>query len=132
MKGWELQQAVFTRLGAVAAVTALVSTRIYDNAPQSAVFPYIVVGDDTAIPADTHSTKGSDNTITVHSWSRYRGRKEIKQIQQAVYDALHQHALVVSGAATVNCGWEYAESFLDADGLTRHGVQRFRVILDGV
>ena len=76
MKTWALQQAVFARLGAFAALTALVGARIYDHAPQDATFPYVVIGDDTTIPFDTHSTVGGEHTITVHTWSRYRGRSE--------------------------------------------------------
>lgn len=132
MRSWELQQAVFTRLGAFAAVTALVGARIYDHAPQDVVFPYIVVGDTTANEFDTDTSSGADHTVTVHAWSRYRGRKEVKQIQRAIYEALHRHDLAVTGAQTVTCDWQYAENFVDGDGLTRHGVTRFRVLLDEV
>lgn len=130
MKAWELQQALFSRLDGYSGLKAIVSA-IYDNVSQGATLPYVVIGDDTLIPFDTHSTIGGEHTVTIHSWSGYQGRSEIKRIQSQVYDALHRYALTVSGAVTVTCEQEFAETFVDADGLTRHGVQRFRVMLDG-
>jgi hypothetical protein len=127
-----MQKAVYARLAAFAGLTAIVSTRVYDGvAPQNPTFPYVVVGDTTTIPFDTHSTTGGEHTVMVHGWSQYRGSKEIKQIQDQIYSALHRYALSVTGVATVDCEIEFAESFNDDDGLTRHGVQRARVILDG-
>lgn len=130
MKAWEVQQAVYSRLVGFAGLIALIGTRVYDRAPHQITtdsFPYVVVGDDTSVEDDTFSRVGWDHTVTLHVWSRYPGRKETKQIQQAIYDALHQHALVVAGATTIDCVFEFANSFLDPDGLTRHGVSRFRV-----
>lgn len=129
MTPWELQKAIFTRLNAFAALTALIDA-IYDHVPQDPTFPYLQIGDDTSVPFDTHDSQGSDNTITIHSWSRYRGKSEIKQIQRETYNALHRFSLVVTGVTTVDCEWEFADSFKDPDGITRHGVQRFRVMLD--
>lgn len=130
MTPWALQQAVYTRLTGYGDLTALIDA-VYDHVPQNPTFPYVQIGDETAVPFDTHDSIGSEATITIHSWSRYRGKKETKQIQREIYNALHRHALSVSGVTTVDCQWEFADSFIDDDGLTRHGVQRFRVILDG-
>lgn len=135
MKALALQGAIRTRLAAFGALVALVATRIYDAVPHQVdadTFPFVVIGDDTAIPFDTHSTVGAEHTVTIHSWSRYDGRKEIKEIQDALYGALHRHALAVAGVTTVDCQWEFSQSFLEPDGKTRHGVDRFRILLDGV
>lgn len=132
MKAWPLQQAIYSRLAGFAALVALVGARVYDRVPPSTAFPYVVIGDDTAVPFDTHSSVGARHTVTIHVWSRDGGRDETKRIQQAIYDALHRNALVVAGAETVNCEWEFSESFLEQDGLTRHGVMRLAVVLDGV
>lgn len=129
MTPWALQEAIYSRLNGFAGLTALIDA-VYDHVPQDPTFPYVQIGEDTAIPFDTHDSSGSDNTVTIHSWSRYRGKKEIKDIQRQVYLALHRFALSVTGVDTVDCQWEFADSFLDDDGLTRHGVQRFRVMLD--
>lgn len=146
MTPFELQIAIFTRLSAFTALTDLLADdvdgsgpAVYDHVPQevsddsdqdSGNFPYVRVGEFTAIPFDTHDSQGSDNTITIHSWSRYRGMSEIKRIQRQVYLALHRFGLVVTGVDMIDCQWESADVFLDDDGLTRHGVQRFRIMLD--
>ena len=111
---------------------ALVPTGIpvYDFVPQDSDYPYIVIGDTTSLPNDTDTEIGSDSTITIHVWSRYRGRLEVKQIQQAIYDILHRAQLSVSGSHFVMIDCEFQESFRDADGLTMHGVQRFRMLIE--
>ncbi|KKN71037.1 hypothetical protein LCGC14_0424540 [marine sediment metagenome] len=145
----ELQTAILTRLSGFTDLTDLLATdadgtgpAIYDHVPQEVsdddgtgstpnpFFPYIRIGEYTAIPFDTHSSSGSDNTITIHSWSRYRGMLEIKQIQRQTYLALHRFNLVVAGVDMIDSQWDSADVFLDDDGLTRHGVQRFRILLD--
>lgn len=130
-----LQTAVFSALDSDAALGALV-TGVYDSAPQAndsgsdTPFPYVTIGEAVHTDWSTDTESGDDVTFTVHSWSRYRGRKEIKQIQGAVYDVLHRANLSVTGYKFVSCDWLQSESFTDTDGLTRHGVQTFRVILD--
>lgn len=107
---------------------------IYDHVPsavdQNDAYPYVVVGDDTSIPFDTDTSQGSEATVTLHVWSRYRGRYEAKQIQRAIYDALHRSRLNVAELHTVEVFYDYAETILDPDGITRHGVIRFRFIVE--
>jgi hypothetical protein len=127
---WDLQQAIFARLKAFAPVIALV-TDVYDSvAPQDAVFPYLVIGEVAAVPFNTHSSQGSDSTITIHSWSEFRGQSEIKRIQDATKDALDRFDLVVAGVDMINSEWDVSDSFVDDDNLTIHGVQRFRILID--
>lgn len=142
---WEAQKAVYTALRTVAGLIALIGdgnsperARVYDNVPQgvwsdaSQSFPgYVTVGDATAAEAGTKTTDAQELTITIHTWSRYNGKKELKQIMAAVYAALHDASLSVTGGSVVNLRWEFAESFLDPDGQTRHGVQRFRMYVAG-
>ena len=104
---------------------------IYDHVPDLVQaddhYPYVVVGDDTGSPFDTDDTDGQESTITIHVWSRSLGRAETKKVQRAIYKALHKQLIPVADQDTVDCIWEYAETILEADGVTRHGVQRFRI-----
>jgi len=102
----------------------------YDHVPQDSAFPYIVVGDDTSIPWDTDTSVGSETTCTIHVWSQQRGRKEVKDIFTALYNKLHRSNFPISGGLLIECQAEFAETFLDPDGLTRHGVMRFRLTVD--
>jgi len=125
-----VQQAVYARLN------SQLSVPVYDHVPQPAdsgddsMFPYVAIGDDTGIEWDTDTSDGWEITLTIHSWSRTRGRLEVKTLQGEIWDALHRHDLAVQGYRTVFCYSEFSETFLEADGLTRHGVQRFRIVID--
>lgn len=134
---WQIQQAVFGRLSAVTALTALLgrSSAIYDYVPQEladddAGFPYVVIGDIESSEFDADDRQGQDSTITIHTFSRYRGKRECALIMAQVYQALHRFALTVTGINSVDCQWDgLSQVLLDPDGQTRHGVQRFRVIV---
>lgn len=131
MRAWDLQTALRALLLAHTPLMALATT-VYDHTPQDAEFPYVVIGEGSGGRDDTDDSVGADHMVTIHTWSRYRGLKETKQIQQELYNALHRQAFTVDGALQIDCNLEAEETFLDEDGLTRHGVQRFRVLLDEV
>ena len=131
----ELQKAIYAALTGDAAVMALV-TGVYDAVPQAddagsgAAFPYIVIGEDNHNEWDTDTTLGRDASVVIHTWSRYRGRKEVKEIQGAVYAALNRAKLTIAGFSFVQCDLLSSETLIDADELTRHGVQTFRVLFN--
>jgi hypothetical protein len=89
-----------------------------------------VIGDDTAVPFDTKTSTGFEFSVVLHTWSQKRGKKEIKEMQGAIYDLLHLSTIAVAGYDTVMCEFEFEESFLEDDGVTRHGVQRFNLTFD--
>lgn len=128
MKQWEIQVAVLARLAAYGPLAAFVSGRIYDDVPQNAPFPYVVIGEADSIPFDDDVNDGEDTDLTIHVWSRSAGRKEVKQMMAAIYAALHRYPLPITGAHTVLMDFDYQNSFLDPDGITRHGVIRFRLL----
>lgn len=128
MKSAEIQTAVYQRLASLAPLQAIVGARVYDDVLQPTQFPYVVIGDDTSISWDDDVNNGAESTLTIHAWSRYCGRIEAKRILQAIYDGMHNYRLPITGAYTVLCQAEYQETFLDPDGITRHGVIRFRLI----
>lgn len=121
MNTFDIQRAVFARLADQLTVP------IFDDVPQGAPMPYVVIGEDDSEPWDTDDSLGLDTDITIHVWSEYSGRKEVKDIMGQIYAALNRHELAVDGMHTVDCIFEYQDSFLDPDGVTRHGVIRFRL-----
>ena len=124
MSAVELQKAIFTKLNAVGTYP------VYDYVKADTAYPYIIVGDDTLTQDSADDFIGFDATVTIHSWSVKKGRKEIKTIQDYVFNQLNREILLISGYNMVNCYQEYSETFLDPDGVTHHGVQRYRVIFD--
>lgn len=130
-----IQKAIYEKLKTDAAITAR-AMPVYDDVPQAddsgepLAFPYIVVGDDSLVPWDTDTELGVDGSLTIHTWSRYSGKKETKEIQGLIYDALHRAEFEITGYASVVCALQVSNSFLDADGKTRHGVQTFTMLIE--
>lgn len=124
---WLLQQAVYGRLNASTALTSTLGAAVYDHVPAGARMPYVVVGETTAVARDTMGRTGRDVTMQIHVWSEYPGRKQIAEIQARVDTLLDRWAPGVSGWYGTQMLLEYSETMRDPDGVTRHGVQRFRV-----
>jgi hypothetical protein len=123
-----VQTALYSKLTGAAAVTALVGTRVYSRAPDEATFPYIAIGEDVAVEWASKTFDGMDISVTIHVWSRYRGNKECLQIMAAVYDALHNVSLTVTGQNHIFTRFEFQTTMGDPDGITYHGIQRFQII----
>lgn len=125
-----LQQAIYTALTGAAAVTALVGSRVYDEPPESPTFPYITIGDDAVENIGTKTEDISAHELTLHAWDRtHRGRKVVKQVLDAIKATLHHASLSVSGHTLVLIRFEAADTLQDPDGLTWHGVARYRCII---
>jgi hypothetical protein len=122
------QTVIFNALDGNAPLNAIVSG-VYDAVPQVEIFPYVTIGEDSINEWDTFDNVGANASITVHTWSRARGRKETKQIQGLIYDALHRQEFSSAGYDVVAVDFEASQSFMDADGLTRHGVSTFRIFI---
>lgn len=121
MSTFAIQKAVYERL------TDQLNVPVYDDVPQNTKLPYVTIGEDDSEAWDTDDSLGLDTDITIHVWSEYAGRKEAKELMGQIYNALNRHELVVDGMHTVDCIFEYQDIFLDPDGVTRHGVIRFRL-----
>tara|TARA_X000001382_G_scaffold5313_1_gene4518 strand:+ start:623 stop:1027 length:405 start_codon:yes stop_codon:yes gene_type:complete len=127
---FNLQKAIFSTLNGDSTLTSTLSVTIHDHVPQGTEFPYVVIGEETM--TDDSSTKDIDFnefTLVIHTFSRNRGRKEAKQIMARVYELLHKSTLTVTGANHINTRFEFHDVIKENDGLTYHGVQRFRTIL---
>ena len=125
-----IQSAIYQRL------SDQLTMPVYDAVPQAedsgdnSLFPYVTIGEDSVNEFDTDTDNGFDIDATIHVWSRYRGRREVKQIMGDIYNAMHLHDLAVSNSNTVLCLFQTADSFMDADGITRHGVITFRIVTE--
>ena len=124
---WELQQAVFTALTGDAPLMAMI-TGIHDHVPEGAAFPYVTMGEASAIAWGAAGVDGVESTLILHVWSRSRGRKEVKQITAEMHRILHDADLAVTGHALIWLRFEQSRSLLDADGATYHGIARFRAL----
>ena len=123
------QQVIYGLLSNSADVMSAVKG-VYDSVPDQQDFPYITIGEDDNNEWDTATTLGNDVVCTVSVWSRDRGKKETKDIQGRIYNALHRQDYNVTGYQIISIDWQNSTSFLDYDAKTRHGVQTFRILID--
>tara|TARA_Y100000114_G_C11758616_1_gene328263 strand:- start:1620 stop:2027 length:408 start_codon:yes stop_codon:yes gene_type:complete len=105
------------------------SVPIYDDVPELSPLPYVRIGEEQTSNAGTKTKDANEHILTLDIWSEYRGRKEIKQIMSQVYNLLHDSAITISGASLVNLRCEVQQTLEEADGITRHGVMRFRALV---
>lgn len=127
---WPLQQAIYSELSG-AGITGVSGSAVgvYDDVPEGSAYPYIVIGEETSNNVSTKGRDAHEHTLTIHVWSQYRGRKEIKTIMQDIYSNLHDNDISVSGASLVNLKQEFETTMMETDGITRHGVIRFRAVV---
>jgi len=124
----ELQKSIFNALDGDSTLQSLV-TDVYDFVPESTDFPYVKVGEETSIDNGTKTLQGNEHTLVIHTFSRYRGSKEVKEIMSRIYALLHESSLSVSGASLVNLRFEFSDVIKENDGFTSHGLQRFRAVV---
>lgn len=134
MKAAQLQQCIYDRLKAVAAVNDNV-VGIYTKAPQAAqseassAFPFITIGPATSTPSDDKDQNAIQALVDVHIWSRSQSALAWRGLGDAVYDALQLADITVAGANVIECRFEDAVDFADPDdGRTWHYVLTFRVL----
>ena len=113
LHSWNLQKAIYSKLNDATISGASISdVPVYDDVPEGTSAPYINIGEETAINDGTKTVDAVEHTLTIHIWSEYRGRYEIKHIMEQVYQNLHNTAISVSGASLVNTRQEFSTCLL--------------------
>ena len=133
---WPLQKAVFEKLldGVADGERIIIPeidnpVAILDEIPAGTKYPYIFIGEETSIDGDTKDRTGAQHTITIHCWSQYAGQKEVKLMEKYLVDKLHEKDISILGANVVNIRREFDQVLIEIDGITRHGVSRFRIVV---
>lgn len=130
----ELFTAIYAALNGDAALTALMGTgRVYNGVKDGTRPPYIDIGDDTAADYAGALLDGQEHTVTIHTWTEQpaaglSAKGLLFSIMARVRDVLHTASLNLSAGSLVNMRQEFRETFRDPDGISWHGVQRFRAV----
>ncbi|MEW2383380.1 DUF3168 domain-containing protein [Micromonospora sp. NPDC047707] len=124
-----LQKALYAALRADEGVTALVDGRVYDDVPEPAEYPYLVIGAAVEEADNTHDTFGRQADIAVHLWDEVDGFLRPADVVDAVVRLLdHQRdALAIDGHQVVSIRFLDARMLRDPDPRIRHVPVRFRV-----
>lgn len=113
-------------------LAAELSVPVYDlRAPQGQAMPYVVLSNSTEQAADTDNTRGFDLELDIHAWddSTPYTRTTVANIQWDIYEALHRFDTLDIGEVyrVIGIDQTLKTIALDPDGITRHGVQSFRI-----
>lgn len=119
----EIQGAVFQRL------SAELDTPVYDYVPESAPYPYVVIGEATEIPDNTLDNFGRETTLTLHIWTQGRqGFVDALTISNEIQEILdHQRDLSLTNHRIVVIKLDQVLTMKDPDPTIRHVPMRFRI-----
>lgn len=117
----ELHDAIIALLLADASVSAIVGTRVLDG--DATEYPCITFGPSSVIPDDADCIDGASETVQLDCWVRDGTRIwPTKRLTEAVRKALHGASASLPTHAIVSMDVSLVRSFMDADGLTGHGI----------
>ena len=127
----ELQKAIFEALAADAGLTtALGGPRIHDHAPANVAFPYVTFGRTSVYDWSTGTESGTEQLLTLHVWSKAKGKAETLAIMELARRALHDKDLALEGHRLINLRAEFEEARYDEDLAVHHGLLRFRAVTE--
>ncbi len=127
----ELQRGVFASLQANADLAAAMgAVRLYDQAPVNAKFPYLTFGRTAVYDWSTDTETGAEHLVTLHAWSKERGKSECQALIEMVRAALDDAALALDGHALIRLRAEYSEVRYEDDNDVHHGLIRFRALTE--
>jgi hypothetical protein len=126
-----LQTGLRTALLADAVlVTALGGEQVFDDVPRDAPFPYITLGDIDTRDWSTQTSRGHEHTVTLHLWSRYRGRKQVQDLIAEVDRILDGADPPLSGYRLVNLSTVFWTAQREPDGEVYRGTVRLRAVTE--
>jgi Protein of unknown function (DUF3168) len=126
-----LQKAVLAALKADAAVAALVGERVFDQAPEGTVCPYLALGRCESRPVAADGG-GVEQRMTLTGVSRFAGSEEAKAVAAAVRACLHEAVLEADGVRTATLRANFADVFRAGDGRRTYAVVRLRAVTEAV
>ncbi|WAC59421.1 DUF3168 domain-containing protein [Brevundimonas sp. SL130] len=126
-----LQGAILAALKADATLGALLEGRIWDQAPEAAVCPYLAIGRCESRPVAADGC-GVEHDLTLTGVSRFAGSEEAKAMAAAVRACLHDARLEADGVRTVSLSAGVSEVFRASDGRRTFAVVRLRAVTEEV
>ena len=128
---WSLQLGLYARLQQSTDLQAMLGdpARLYDAVPPDAIFPFATIGE--AQVKDYPGVSGAfEHEIRIHIYSRWGGRKEVKEITDIVQGLLHDASFSLTDHRVAHSRLMFADIFRQADAETFQAVTRFRIITE--
>lgn len=121
-----IQRAIYQRLNGDAELGAAV----YDQVPEDAPMPYVVLGEATETPDNWHGGIGRNSTHTLHVWSQQPTFDEANAVADCVVQLLDHQPMPLHAAEWVVTAvrFEFAQTLRDPHPPhARHIPVRFRI-----
>lgn len=103
---------------------------VYDEVPEGAELPYVVLGEVFVTPANRLAAPGWELLATLHIWSASPGFAEPLALAERVTALLDHQPLEVDGYRHVVTRFESLQTLRDPDPRLRHVPVTFRVIVE--
>ena len=124
-----LQKAMLARLKADPALDALLAGRVFDQAPEGAETPNLVIGRCESRPVAAADC-GVEQRLTLTVVSRFAGMEEAKAVAAAVRACLEAAALEADGERTATLRTVFSDVFRAGDGRRTYAVVRLRAVTE--
>lgn len=131
---WSIQKAVWKALTNDAQLMSKV-VGVFDFVPDNNSFPYVEIGEFQTAPFQTFDRYGQEVTMTIHVWGQridprgYQGMKQVEEIMEDVQRILGRSSFYIELWGNVGCWADFSTTQLQGDGITRHGIMRFRLLV---
>ncbi len=116
----------------IARIESDTAYTVYDDHPQSAAYPYVVMGEITAVDWSAKGEPGQEVLSTLHFWSTYDGKKEVLEMYDGVLQAITRAELDLAPNFRAFGYFDNWNLIIDIDGITRHGILRVRYLIEEV
>jgi len=104
---------------------------VYDDFPENVSMPYIIAGEIEGRDWSDKFAPGQEIVASIHVWSKYPGKKEAAEIMDEILQALSLEPLSLGEAFRAVCqSLDLSEIIVDIDGITRHGILKFRYLIE--
>ena len=121
-------KAVYVALDATSGLTGIISESLSNADP----FPKIWIEDGGADDWSNKDDNGLEAFVNLHVGSQKEGTKEIRGLMDKCHSALHNVDLVLANGQSVLCQFVRHDVVIDSDGITRHGIMRFKLLVSEV
>ena len=121
-------KAVYVALNTTTGLTGIISESLSNVDP----FPKIWLEDGGADDWSNKDDNGLEAFVNLHVGSQKEGTKEIRGLMDKCHGALHNVDLVLANGQSVLCQFVRHDVVIDSDGVTRHGIMRFKLLVSEV
>ena len=131
----ETQKAVFTLLNLDTTLqTLLGSNKIYDHVPDNSPYPYVTIRIKPWEDRGNHDFEGLSCQLSINVWYREDGRGdlEVQKIQKRIDELMHSQDICIEGWNIVSLRRSTIDILDEPDGVTKHGIQIFNLLIGEV